>query len=287
MGEAYIHTQNVALFKMVTISSKTVTSIKQNITVSLINIAFMVVAALIGMLGLVTGLLLNEASAILVIANALRLLKWNSKVETASMIAVKERTLSPIINENKLEQELGTVTSKTEGLGCCCAEKGIENRTILPIIDKKRETKLETLISRTDGQSCCCEEKMVENRTLLPIREKKEKEGLGSVANRIEGTGCCCEEKVIENEVPVTIISEKKGEGGLETMTLQIEGLGCSCEGQIIEKKMKLLQGVKTFSLNPITNQIKVTFDPLTVSILDIEKVVSKAGMKAVLIKSK
>jgi len=128
---------------------------------------------------------------------------------------------------------------------------------------------------------------MVENRTLLPIREKKEKEGLGSVANRIEGTGYCCEEKVIENEVPVTIISEKKGEGGLETMTLQIEGLGCSCEGQIIEKKMKLLQGVKTFSLNPITNQIKVTFDPLTVSILDIEKVVSKAGMKAVLIKSK
>jgi len=269
------------------LSSKTVTSIKQNITVSLINIAFMVVAALIGMLGLVTGLLLNEASAILVIANALRLLKWNSKVETASTITVKERTLSPIINENKLEQELGTVTSKTERLGCCCAEKGIENRTILPIIDKKRETKLETLISRTDGQSCCCEEKMVENRTFLPIREKKEKEGLGSVANRIEGTGYCCEEKVIENEVPVTIISEKKGEGGLETMTLQIEGLGCSCEGQIIEKKMKLLQGVKTFSLNPITNQIKVTFDPLTVSILDIEKVVSKAGMKAVLIKSK
>ncbi len=54
------------------LSSKTVTTIKQNITVSLINIAFMVVAALIGMLGLVTGLLLNEASAILVIANALR-----------------------------------------------------------------------------------------------------------------------------------------------------------------------------------------------------------------------
>src|SRR5665811_1247222 len=134
----------------------------------------------------------------------------------------------PHSRSNKLEQELGTVTSKTEGLGCCCAEKETENRTILPIIDKKRETKLETLISRTEGQSCCCEEKMVENRTFLPIREKKEKEGLGSVANRIEGTGYCCEEKVIENEVPVTIISEKKGEEGLETMTFQIEGLGCS-----------------------------------------------------------
>ena len=70
-------------------------------------------------------------------------------------------------------------------------------------------------------------------------------------------------------------------------MTFQIEGLGCSCEGQIIEKKMKLLQGVKNISMNPITNQIKITFDPLTVSIPDIEKVVSKAGMKAVLIRSK
>ena len=119
------------------LSSKTVTSIKQNIAVSLINIAFMVVAALIGLLGLVTGLLLNEASAIIVIANALMLLKWNSKVETATMIAAEERTLSPIINENKLERELGTLTSKTEGLGCCCGEKGAENRTLLPIIDKK------------------------------------------------------------------------------------------------------------------------------------------------------
>lgn len=63
------------------LSSKTIRSIRQNITVSLINIAFMVVAALIGLLGLVTGLLLNEASAILVIANALRLLTWKSQVE--------------------------------------------------------------------------------------------------------------------------------------------------------------------------------------------------------------
>ena len=103
----------------------------------------------------------------------------------------------------------------------------------------------------------------------------------------MEGTGCCCGEKETEKEIPVTIINEKKGEEVLETMTFQIEGLGCSCEGQIIEKKMKLLQGVKTFSLNPITNQIRVTFDPLIISIPDIEKVVSKAGMKAVLIKSK
>ena len=63
------------------LSSRTVTTIKQNIWFSLINIGFMVGAALIGWLGLVSGLLLNEASAVLVILNALRLLKWKSRSE--------------------------------------------------------------------------------------------------------------------------------------------------------------------------------------------------------------
>ncbi|TJX13707.1 cation-translocating P-type ATPase [Tissierella creatinini] len=61
------------------LSSRVITTIKQNIVISLVNIAFMVVAALMGYLGLVTGLLLNEASAILVIFNAVRLLKWKNK----------------------------------------------------------------------------------------------------------------------------------------------------------------------------------------------------------------
>jgi Cd2+/Zn2+-exporting ATPase len=56
------------------LSRRTVSIIHQNIAVSLVNIAFMVLAALIGLLGLVTGLLLNEASALIVIVNALRLL---------------------------------------------------------------------------------------------------------------------------------------------------------------------------------------------------------------------
>ena len=61
------------------LSSRVITTIKQNIVVSLVNIAFMVAAALMGYLGLVTGLLLNEASAILVIFNAVRLLTWKNK----------------------------------------------------------------------------------------------------------------------------------------------------------------------------------------------------------------
>jgi Cd2+/Zn2+-exporting ATPase len=63
------------------LSQKTVNIIKQNIAVSLINIAFMVAAALLGYLGLVTGLLLNEISALVVIGNALRLLTSKIKFE--------------------------------------------------------------------------------------------------------------------------------------------------------------------------------------------------------------
>src|SRR5450759_1683419 len=61
------------------LSRQAVGNIKQNIVVSLVNIAFMVTMALIGLLGLVTGLLLNEASAVIVIVNALRLLGWKNK----------------------------------------------------------------------------------------------------------------------------------------------------------------------------------------------------------------
>lgn len=67
------------------LSHEAVASIKQNIVISLVNVAFMIVAALIGWLGLVTGLLLNEISALLVIANALRLLTW--KAQTQKIIA--------------------------------------------------------------------------------------------------------------------------------------------------------------------------------------------------------
>ena len=72
------------------LSTKAITIIRQNIWISLINISFMVVAALLGYLGLVTGLLLNEASAVFVIFNALRLLKW-SKTTDASVAVSSDR----------------------------------------------------------------------------------------------------------------------------------------------------------------------------------------------------
>ncbi|MGH9235870.1 MAG: heavy metal translocating P-type ATPase [Acidimicrobiales bacterium] len=50
-------------------------NIRQNIALSLLTIAVLVVAALSGALTLTTGLLLNEGTALLIIANALRLLR--------------------------------------------------------------------------------------------------------------------------------------------------------------------------------------------------------------------
>ena len=65
------------------LSRRAINTIKQNIVVSLVNVAFMIIAAMLGYLGLVTGLLLNEASAVFVIFNALRLLTWRNKTLTS------------------------------------------------------------------------------------------------------------------------------------------------------------------------------------------------------------
>ena len=79
--------------------------------------------------------------------------------------------------------------------------------------------------------------------------------------------------------------NDKKSADGLETANFKISGI-CSCESKIIEKKMKNLEGVKNYSLNFVTNQLKVTFDRSLVTVEAIQKAVSKAGAKAVLLKS-
>jgi len=58
-----------------TLSRRTVRNIRQNIIISLAVIAFLVPAALAGWIGMVPGLLINEAGGLAVIANGLRLLK--------------------------------------------------------------------------------------------------------------------------------------------------------------------------------------------------------------------
>ncbi|MCK5407320.1 MAG: cation-translocating P-type ATPase, partial [Candidatus Krumholzibacteria bacterium] len=60
---------------LVRLSRRTVANIRQNIILSLLVIALLVPAALFGEISLLTGLVINEGAAILVILNALRLIK--------------------------------------------------------------------------------------------------------------------------------------------------------------------------------------------------------------------
>ena len=101
------------------LSSRAVRTIRQNIVVSLLNVAFMVIMALLGYLGLVTGLLLNEASALFVIVNALRLLKWRS----TGMPAIAEKTATQQVRTQMDEQRAAVASPfATIEAGCCCGE---------------------------------------------------------------------------------------------------------------------------------------------------------------------
>jgi Cd2+/Zn2+-exporting ATPase len=62
------------------LSRKSVNNIRQNIIASLAIVAFLVPTALIGWMSLVPGILLNEMSALVVIVNALRILKWKIRM---------------------------------------------------------------------------------------------------------------------------------------------------------------------------------------------------------------
>lgn len=77
---------------------------------------------------------------------------------------------------------------------------------------------------------------------------------------------------------------EKTQGDGLETANFKISGL-CSCEFKIIEKKMKNLEGVHEYGLNPVTNQLKVTYDGSKVNVEGIQRAVAKAGGKATLMR--
>lgn len=57
------------------LSRKAISNVRQNTAASLAIVAFLIPTALVGWLGLLPGLLLNEVSALIVIANALRLLR--------------------------------------------------------------------------------------------------------------------------------------------------------------------------------------------------------------------
>ncbi|MEN6549110.1 MAG: HAD-IC family P-type ATPase, partial [Armatimonadia bacterium] len=191
------------------LSSRAVKTIRQNILVSLVNVAFMVVMALLGYLALVTGLLLNEGSALFVIATALGLVKWQS-VGTA-------RARVP-------QTAVGAIAPALSCCDCdepCCA---------------------------CDEPACDCDE-----------------------------PDCACGEPSVQEHASSPALDDDD----LATVTFQIGGV-CSCEMQIVEKRVKALKGVRTLSLNSITNEMKLTYDPAALSVCDVQTAVKTAGASAV-----
>lgn len=202
------------------LSSRTVSTIRQNILISLVNVAFMVVMALLGYLALVTGLLLNEGSALFVIVNALRLLKWKvANKEIPEGVRVVEQGVPESLSLGKPQDRCLVVAEPAEPANsdCCCASPELEE-------------------SSASSGSCC-----------------------GG-----------------ENEI------HSAAAGVLESAVFRVDGI-CGCEGHVVEKRVKALKGMRGFSLNPITNQMKLTFDSSLVSTNDILDAVKKAGGTAVM----
>ncbi|MCK9228189.1 MAG: heavy metal translocating P-type ATPase [Syntrophorhabdaceae bacterium] len=230
------------------LSNRAVKTIRQNIVVSLVNVAFMVVMALMGYLGLVTGLLLNEASALFVIINALRLLKWrDSKLPSRIEGNIASGTLD--------ERRLATASPfPLAQAGCCCGEA---------------EAPPAFSTTETTNSACCSGASSPVNSSFptFPVAEVQ---------------GSCC------SPPTGSMMSDERTDGaiskdGMKSATFRIDGMSCSCEGLMVEKRVKSLKSVANFSFNPITNQMKLTYDPSSLTISEIETAVKKAGAKAVL----
>ena len=143
---------------------RTVSTIRQNIAVSLINVAFMVVAALLGNLGLVTGLLLNEASAVFVILNALRLLKWKSPADTGTPV-VSEVNIPVPGTGTVLKKKRASVSPATGGSCCSCTETTLVVSKPIPETGSAAESccsctappaEIPAPVVEVATSSCCC-----------------------------------------------------------------------------------------------------------------------------------
>ena len=79
-GDIALMSDNLSMIPAVLrLSRRSIANIRQNIVVSLALVAFLIPAALTGWLDLVPGLLINEVSALIVIANGLRLLRIDNR----------------------------------------------------------------------------------------------------------------------------------------------------------------------------------------------------------------
>ncbi len=102
----------------ITLARKAASIIRQNIALSLAAIAALDAAALTGHMSLAAGLLLNEGSAVLIIANGLRLLRRPARQQAGE----PETATSPIEGPDRPRPASGTLrpTISTGPVGPCC-----------------------------------------------------------------------------------------------------------------------------------------------------------------------
>jgi copper chaperone CopZ len=178
---------------------------------------------------------------------------------------VAETTAQTRVKAGMNEQEVSVPSPfATSVASCACGEPKFRVSMPALVIDKAKDP-------------CCCASEVPTMKVLFPTLPVVAPQGV-----------CCSGVKLTSKaSAPAPIINETKGPDGLDSVTFRIDGASCSCEGQIVEKRVKALKGVKTFSLNPITNQMKLTYDPSALSVQDIQGAMKKAGATAVLVISR
>ncbi len=185
------------------------------------------------------------------ILNALRLLNWKSRNEPAPVVVESPPAAVPAAPVAAPAAAAGCCASAPSAAagGCGCGEPLLGTRLSTSIlVDEAAPACACSGPSVAVGATSCC--------------------GPAPEDSAPAGTSSCC-----SSAAP-----------GLETATFRIEGLGCACEGAIVEKRVRALTGMATFILNPITNQMKVSYNPAAVSIAEITAAVTKAGASAVLV---
>ena len=93
------------------LARRALANIRQNIVMSLATIALLVPAALLGYLSLTTGLLLNEGTALLIIANALRLLRETQATSSAQPASLRQTSFGrePVVTLTQMTSSLPLV----------------------------------------------------------------------------------------------------------------------------------------------------------------------------------
>lgn len=132
---------------------------------------------------------------------------------------------------------------------------------------------------KIEGMTCASCAKAVERAT-----KKLDGVSEASVNLATEKLSISYDDKTV-SEADIKSAVEKAGYKALSeavTKTMKIEGMTCSSCAQTIEKATKKLDGVVEVNVNFATEKLKISYEPSSLRVSDIKKVVENAGYKAI-----